>query len=233
MAKERDQLIKRVELKVSVNCCDGCRSKVLKALNLKGVLRTEVHPTAGRVAVVGDVDADRLVKRLAKVGKIAEVIIAQPSPEVEKRRHDGGSGGDKNGGKKEASPDNGRMGGKAPKHGADDKRGENGGEGNGASSARIHGVSEGDDVKAAMCFHRAEPPAMAVPMLQLPYYAANCIMLPPPPPPYGLGGCYHGIPPPVLAPCRGRIPVVRSQPTRFADEGCLYGDDDTAGCHVM
>ncbi|EAZ05974.1 hypothetical protein OsI_28215 [Oryza sativa Indica Group] len=72
MAKEQDQLIKRVELKVSVNCCDGCRSKVLKALNLKGVLRTEVHPTAGRVAVVGDVDAGRLVNRLAKVGKIAE-----------------------------------------------------------------------------------------------------------------------------------------------------------------
>ncbi|XP_052164058.1 heavy metal-associated isoprenylated plant protein 32-like [Oryza glaberrima] len=220
MAKEQDQLIKRVGLKVSVNCCDGCRSKVLKALNLKGVLRTEVHPTAGRVAVVGDVDAGRLVKRLAKVGKIAEVIVvAQPSPEVEKRRrHDGG------GGKKEASPDNGKMGGgTAPKHGdggADDKRGENGGGGSGASSARIHGGGD-DDVKAAMCcYHRAEPPAMAVPVLQPPYY--------------GFGGCYHGTPPPAMAPCRrGRIPVVRPQPTRFADECCMYGDDDTAGCHVM
>ncbi|EAZ05977.1 hypothetical protein OsI_28218 [Oryza sativa Indica Group] len=148
MAKEQDQLIKRVELKVSVNCCDGCRSKVLKALNLKGVLRTEVHPTAGRVAVVGDVDAGRLVKRLAKVGKIAEVIVvAQPSPEVERRRRDVG------GGKKEASPDNGKMGGgTAPKHGGadDDKRGEtNGGAGSGASSARIHGGGD-DDVKAAI-----------------------------------------------------------------------------------
>uniref|UniRef100_A0A0E0AS61 HMA domain-containing protein n=1 Tax=Oryza glumipatula TaxID=40148 RepID=A0A0E0AS61_9ORYZ len=234
MAKEQDQLIKRVELKVSVNCCDGCRSKVLKALNLKGVLRTEVHPTAGRVVVVGDVDAGRLVKRLAKVGKIAEVIVvAQPWPEVEKRRHDV----DKNGGKKEASPDNGRMGGENA-GGNVDKRGKNGGEGSGASSARIHGgggggVSEGDDdVKAAMCcYHRAEPPAMAVPVLQPPYYAANCAM--PPPPAYGFGGCYHGIPPLALAPCSGRIPVVRPQPTRFADEGCLYGDDDTAGCHVM
>ncbi|KAF0899500.1 hypothetical protein E2562_019983 [Oryza meyeriana var. granulata] len=182
MAKEQDEL-KSVELKVSVNCCDGCRSKVLKALNLKGVLRTEVHPTAGRVAVVGDVDANRLVKRLAKVGKIAEVI-SQPLPEGEKRRHDGGSGGDK----KEASPANGKLGGenagKAPKHGADDdKRGKNGGEGSGASSAR-HGVSEDAEGKTAMCFHRAEP-AMSVP------------------------------------------------PTRFVDDGCLYGDDDTSGCHVM
>lgn len=136
-----------------------------------GVLRTEVHPTAGRVAVVGDVDAGRLVKRLAKVGKIAEVIVvAQPSPEVERRRRDVG------GSKKEASPDNGKMGGgTAPKHGGadDDKRGEtNGGAGSGASSARIHGGGD-DDVKAAMCcYHRAEPPAMAVPVLQPPYNAA-------------------------------------------------------------
>uniref|UniRef100_A0A0D3GXE8 Uncharacterized protein n=1 Tax=Oryza barthii TaxID=65489 RepID=A0A0D3GXE8_9ORYZ len=83
------------------------------------------------------------------------------------------------------------------------------------------------------CYHRAEPPAMVVPVLQPPYYAANCTM-PPPLPAYGFGGCYHGTPPPAMAPCRrGRIPVVRPQPTRFADEGCVYGDDDTAGCHVM
>lgn len=200
-----------------------------------GVLRTEVHPTAGRVAVVGDVDAGRLVNRLAKVGKIAEVIVvAQPSPEVERRRRDVG------GGKKEASPDNGKMGGgTAPKHGGadDDKRGEtNGGAGSGASSARIHGGGD-DDVKAAMCcYHRAEPPAMAVPVLQPPYYAANFTMPPPQPPAaaYGFGGCYHGTPSPAMAPCRrGRIPVVRPQPTRFADECCMYGDDDIAGCHVM
>uniref|UniRef100_J3MR73 HMA domain-containing protein n=1 Tax=Oryza brachyantha TaxID=4533 RepID=J3MR73_ORYBR len=96
MAKQQDHQLKRVESEVSVNCCDGCRSKVLKALNLKGVLTTEVHPTApdGRQGgrrrdVDANVAANRLVKRLARVGKIAEVI-AQSPPEGGKRRHDGG-----------------------------------------------------------------------------------------------------------------------------------------------
>ncbi|KAG8086954.1 hypothetical protein GUJ93_ZPchr0010g7358 [Zizania palustris] len=77
----------RVELKVSVNCCDGCRKKLDSSIGFvgdAGVLRTEVHPTAGSVAVVGDVDAGRLVKRLAKVGKIAEVIVPPP-PEGRRR----------------------------------------------------------------------------------------------------------------------------------------------------
>uniref|UniRef100_A0A0D9X5D8 HMA domain-containing protein n=1 Tax=Leersia perrieri TaxID=77586 RepID=A0A0D9X5D8_9ORYZ len=105
-----------------------------------GVLRTEVHPTAGRVTVVGDMDAGRLIKKLAKVGKIAEVI--QPPPEAEKTRH----------------------GGKPAKHGAaadnEDKR---------------CGGRNGDGVKAAVGFHRAEAPAaMAVPVLQLPCYASSC-----------------------------------------------------------
>ncbi|KAG8086953.1 hypothetical protein GUJ93_ZPchr0010g8543 [Zizania palustris] len=63
--------------------------------------------------------------------------------------------------------------------------------------------------------------------VHLPYYAANCTM---PPPPYLFSGCYHGIPQPPS--CRRLLPVVRPQPTRFVDED-LFGDDDTAGCHVM
>ncbi|WOL18701.1 hypothetical protein Cni_G27498 [Canna indica] len=72
MTKEEN--LKRVELKVSVNCCDGCKKKVLKALSMKGVLRTDIHPTLPRVTVIGNVDAGILIKRLSKVGKTAEVF---------------------------------------------------------------------------------------------------------------------------------------------------------------
>lgn len=202
------------------------------------------------MAVVGDVDSGRLVKRLAKVGKIAEVIV-QPPPEGEKKKSDGG---DKIGNK--ASPANGKGsdGGSSgnAKHGADgycppkgacadatkndvklsDNGNGNGGavgngqqEGSRAGTAPI-GVSEDYHVKATMCYHRAEP-AMAVPV-HLPYYEANCTV---PPPPYGIGGCYCAMPPPPPPHCR-RPPVVRPQPTRFVDEG-LFNDDDTVGCHVM
>ncbi|EMS53737.1 hypothetical protein TRIUR3_16128 [Triticum urartu] len=83
MAKEEE--LKRVDLKVNVSCCDGCRRKVMKAMNLKGVLRTEIHPSLDRVTVVGNVDTKVLVKKLAKVGKIAEVVEAAV-PEQQKKR---------------------------------------------------------------------------------------------------------------------------------------------------
>ncbi|WOK95577.1 hypothetical protein Cni_G04284 [Canna indica] len=73
MAKEED--LKRVELKVSVNCCEGCKRKVLKALSIRGVLRTEIHPTLPKVTVIGNVDVQVLVKKLAKAGKTAEITL--------------------------------------------------------------------------------------------------------------------------------------------------------------
>ncbi|XP_073365054.1 uncharacterized protein [Aegilops tauschii subsp. strangulata] len=93
MAKEEE--LKRVDLKVNVSCCDGCRRKVMKAMNLKGVLRTEIHPSLDRVTVVGNVDTKVLVKKLAKVGKIAEVVEAAPE-QPKKREGDGGK--DRDGG---------------------------------------------------------------------------------------------------------------------------------------
>ncbi|XP_074575801.1 uncharacterized protein LOC141832212 [Curcuma longa] len=72
MAKEAD--LKRVALKVSVNCCDGCKRKVLKALSIKGVLKVEIHPTQPEVTVFGNVDVGVLIKKLSKVGKCAQVL---------------------------------------------------------------------------------------------------------------------------------------------------------------
>uniref|UniRef100_A0A1D1YCR7 HMA domain-containing protein n=1 Tax=Anthurium amnicola TaxID=1678845 RepID=A0A1D1YCR7_9ARAE len=76
MAKEED--VKKIELKVSVDCCEGCRKKVLKALSIKGVLKTDIHPTLPKVTVLGNVEPQTLIKRLAKCGKTAEVWPAEP-----------------------------------------------------------------------------------------------------------------------------------------------------------
>lgn len=62
----------------------------MKAMNLKGVLRTEIHPSLDRVTVVGNVDTKVLVKKLAKVGKIAEVVEAAVPEQQKKREGDGG-----------------------------------------------------------------------------------------------------------------------------------------------
>ncbi|OMO98526.1 hypothetical protein CCACVL1_04206 [Corchorus capsularis] len=73
MAKETD--LEKIELKVSVNCCDGCKKKVKKALqSVEGVLKIEVDPQQPKVTVLGKVDPQKLIKRLSKVGKQAEQV---------------------------------------------------------------------------------------------------------------------------------------------------------------
>ncbi|XP_030552647.1 heavy metal-associated isoprenylated plant protein 35-like [Rhodamnia argentea] len=74
MAKEAE--LKKIELKVSVDCCDGCKKKVKKALQaVEGVLKTEIDPSQPKVTVLGNVDPQILIKKLARVGKQAEVWI--------------------------------------------------------------------------------------------------------------------------------------------------------------
>ncbi|OVA03082.1 Heavy metal-associated domain [Macleaya cordata] len=72
-AKEVD--LKRVELKVSVNCCEGCKRKVKKLLqSIEGVLKTEIDSSEPKVTVLGNVDPQILIKKLGKSGKQAELI---------------------------------------------------------------------------------------------------------------------------------------------------------------
>ncbi|KAG5231857.1 heavy metal-associated isoprenylated plant protein [Salix suchowensis] len=72
MAKEAE--LKKIELKVSVNCCDGCKRKVKKVLqSVEGVLKTEIDPLHPKVTVLGNVDPQILIKRLLKTGKQAEL----------------------------------------------------------------------------------------------------------------------------------------------------------------
>ncbi|KAJ9189809.1 hypothetical protein P3X46_001062 [Hevea brasiliensis] len=72
MSKEAD--LKKIELKVSVICCDGCKRKVKKILqSIEGVLKTEIDSLQPKVTVLGNVDPQILIRRLLKAGKQAEL----------------------------------------------------------------------------------------------------------------------------------------------------------------
>ncbi|KAI7991582.1 Heavy metal-associated isoprenylated plant protein 36 [Camellia lanceoleosa] len=60
-------------LKVSIHC-EGCRKKVKKVLhNIDGVYTTDIDCQQHKVTVTGNVDAETLIKKLAKTGKHAEL----------------------------------------------------------------------------------------------------------------------------------------------------------------
>ncbi|KAL6651371.1 hypothetical protein ACP70R_010296 [Stipagrostis hirtigluma subsp. patula] len=243
----REEELKRVDLKVNVSCCEGCRRKVMKAMSLKGVLRTEIQPSHDRVTVVGDVDVKVLVKKLARIGKIAEVL--PPPSDDGKRRDDGGKKDTDKAApavaeEKSKGKDDGKATGdkaaKAPAgcdkcdkcaHAAA-RAGDAGDHADGKApskdAAAPKGIDGGDKPAAAdhaaaqaqqyhHSYHRAEP-AMVVPVHVPPYYA------PPAAPYYG----YYGMPPPRMA-----MPMrpLRPQPSRFDED--YFNDDNTVGCHVM
>ncbi|XP_062109399.1 heavy metal-associated isoprenylated plant protein 3-like [Humulus lupulus] len=68
--------LKKVELKVFIHCCDGCRRKIKKVLrSIEGVFGIEIDPTQPKVTVTGNVDPQILIKKLSKAGKQAQVLI--------------------------------------------------------------------------------------------------------------------------------------------------------------
>ncbi|RDX82137.1 Heavy metal-associated isoprenylated plant protein 36, partial [Mucuna pruriens] len=72
MAKEVS--FKKIEVKVSANCCEGCKRKVKKALrNLEGVLNIDIDPLQPKITLLGNMNPHILIKKLLKVGKRAEL----------------------------------------------------------------------------------------------------------------------------------------------------------------
>ncbi|GLT94900.1 hypothetical protein SLE2022_126120 [Rubroshorea leprosula] len=60
-------------LKVSIHC-EGCKKKVKKILtNIEGVYTTDIDLRQHKVTVIGNVDADTLIKKLVKAGRHAEL----------------------------------------------------------------------------------------------------------------------------------------------------------------
>ncbi|XVF20664.1 hypothetical protein REPUB_Repub12eG0021500 [Reevesia pubescens] len=61
-----------VEIKVKMDC-DGCERRVKKAVTtMKGVKTVEVNRKQNRVTVNGNVDPNRVLKRVKSTGKMAE-----------------------------------------------------------------------------------------------------------------------------------------------------------------
>ncbi|GMJ08309.1 hypothetical protein HRI_004500100 [Hibiscus trionum] len=73
MSKEEFMKIQTCVLKVNIHC-DGCKHKVKKILQkIEGVFKTTIDSEQGKVTVLGNVNPDVLVKKLAKSGKHAEL----------------------------------------------------------------------------------------------------------------------------------------------------------------
>ncbi|MBA0604586.1 hypothetical protein Godav_017237, partial [Gossypium davidsonii] len=61
-----------VEIKVKMDC-DGCERRVKNAVtNMKGVKSVEVNRKQSRVTVTGNVEPNRVLKRVKSTGKRAE-----------------------------------------------------------------------------------------------------------------------------------------------------------------
>ncbi|MQL79993.1 hypothetical protein Taro_012452 [Colocasia esculenta] len=74
-------------LKVSIHC-EACKRKVKKVLqSIEGVYTTAVEARQHKVTVVGDVDAQTLIKKLLKSGKHAELWPEPPPKPQEKEEH--------------------------------------------------------------------------------------------------------------------------------------------------
>ncbi|CAL9194746.1 unnamed protein product [Musa hybrid cultivar] len=224
---------KRVELKVSVNCCEGCRRKVLKALSIKGVLRAEIHPTLPKVTVVGNVDVRILIKKLSKVGKSAEVLpdkTQKPQGE-EKRSEESGKKSDKS----NTEEDKGGRGSEKPKPEEEKSKSST----NGSDSNKAQGSEKeaGDDAKTTAVPEAAKslnpttvatfPPVsfmMNPRVAQAPVYYYPMEPVAVPIPYYAMTAC------PAPAPYRPPPAPLQSQATAFGD---YFNEDNTVGCRIM
>ncbi|KAG5044062.1 hypothetical protein AAZX31_03G192200 [Glycine max] len=86
-------------LKVLIHC-DGCKRRVKKILQgIDGVYTTEVNSLLHKVTVTGNVDAETLIKRLSRSGRVVELWPEKP-PEKKDNKKSGksnkGGAGDAN-----------------------------------------------------------------------------------------------------------------------------------------
>ncbi|CAL5014894.1 unnamed protein product [Urochloa decumbens] len=257
----REEELKRIDLKVNVSCCEGCRRKVMKAISLKGVLRTEIQPSHDRVTVVGDVDARVLVKKLSKVGKIAEVLPPPPlaASDNGKRRQDGGDRPAAEEEKSSKSKDDGKgdMAAaacneeckKCMHKAARDHAAAGGGDHAASEKAAAASKEAGADAKSSEGGRDADgfsgkaalAPAPQVVQMQQHYHRAEPPMVvpvhvpayyPPAPAPAPYYGGYYAMPPPPPPPMPMMVPrQLRPQRSRFDED--YFNDDNTVGCSIM
>ncbi|KAK4273196.1 hypothetical protein QN277_021644 [Acacia crassicarpa] len=72
-------------LKVLIHC-EGCKKKVNKVLQgIDGVYTTEIDPQQHKVTVIGNVDANTLIKKLVRSGKFAELWPSEKAQKKDKK----------------------------------------------------------------------------------------------------------------------------------------------------
>ncbi|KAG2384457.1 Heavy metal-associated isoprenylated plant protein [Vigna angularis] len=243
MANEEDY--KKIEVKVSSNCCEGCKRKVNKALkNLEGVLSIEIDPSEPKITVFGNVNPHILIEKLQKVGKRAELCSyeeveaeekvskkdekqntvwweqeKQPHPcdiKIEKTK-------DVRTDKKKSSKDsnnNNNMNYNAYYHPQEMKKEENHHvphhEVNFMAHSSMMNTHYSSIRTHPQCCYIAQPYAVAVPYYAIPSHSA------PPLPQACAQHCHFEMP-------RFQTPFLR--PT--VQVGDYFSDENTMGCHVM
>ncbi|KAL9332246.1 hypothetical protein ACSQ67_001856 [Phaseolus vulgaris] len=114
-------------LKVLIHC-DGCKKRVKKILQgVDGVYKTEVDSLQHKVTVTGNVDAETLIKRLSRSGRIVELWPEKPA--------------EKKGNKKSGKPN---KGGDVNKEKEDQKNGEPGADGGSNEGSKDGGGEDSD-----------------------------------------------------------------------------------------
>ncbi|KAJ3708496.1 hypothetical protein LUZ61_012201 [Rhynchospora tenuis] len=237
MAKAEEE-VQRVDFKVHVNCCDGCKRKVKKALEIKGVLRTEIHQSLPKVTVIGNFDVRILLKRLAKVGKTAEIIPAEetkkPPKEEKNKSKDSGEkekSKEEKASKHKSKPEDGEKSketkndekdDKKSKNKEDDKEAKENKDGNSIYPMMVTAIPN-FTMNPSMVSSNAPP--VYYQMVPMPCYSMDNPYSRPIQYGYRENGYYE-------APLNRRIPPppVHSQATAFTE---YFDEDNTASCHVM
>lgn len=207
---------------------------------VSGVLRTEIHPTQPKVTVTGNVNAQILIKKLAKVGKSAELLLeeAQKPQEGEKssqasdekmkkpnkkgkEEREGGGGGGSSSSDKLPEPVS-----KGNSSGDGDSRAREREEACGCEATRSvlptvvaaipPGMVQDSSLMAAAHARVYYPVAVPVQYYSVDSYAAH---------PHHCVQEHYCLETPA-----NRPPPMQSQATAFGD---YFNDDNTVGCSIM
>ncbi|RDX69034.1 Heavy metal-associated isoprenylated plant protein 36 [Mucuna pruriens] len=197
-------------LKVLIHC-DGCKKRTKKILQgIDGVYTTEVDSLQHKVTVTGNVDAETLIKRLSRSGKLVELWPEKPAEKKDNKKSGKSKGGDVNKGKQEQKnsepepepvADEGCKGEDSDKEGHSDEceEGNGGGEGgkkkkkkkkkgknSGSAPPNNGGGEEISKVEALVPSNLGIPKDLISPPIQHAYPYPHPHVYYSPPPAYGL-----------------------------------------------
>lgn len=204
--------------------------------SFSGVLRIEIHQSLPKLTVIGNFDVRIVLKRLAKVGKTAEIIppeeTKKPQKEETEKSNDSGKKEKSKEGKEpkdKSKPEDAEKSKEAKNEEKDDKKPK---EDNKETKENKDGTSIEPMIITGIPNYTINPsmvspnaPPMYYQMVPMPSYSMNNPYSMPIPYGYRENGYYE-------APLNRRIPPppVHSQATVFTE---YFNEDNAASCHVM